>query len=92
MHNKHRTVMGIVGLLATAAVIAGGCGSTKPAANAGGGNSGAATTMAPGTTQANGPATTNSPATTTTSCIPQGGGGDGDADNFGGPSDGDGCQ
>jgi hypothetical protein len=25
------------------------------------------------------------------SCIPQGGGGDDDADNHGGPSDGDGC-
>jgi len=43
------------------------------------------------------PSTTAPPSTTTTTtkpsgnCIPQGGGGDGDGDNFGGGSDGDGC-
>src|SRR5579859_8009669 len=53
----------------------------------------------PTTTHSNPPPTTthsNPPPTTTTTtsptaCIPQGGGGDADTDNMGGPSDGDGC-
>jgi predicted lipoprotein with Yx(FWY)xxD motif len=47
----------------------------------------------PPTTQPPPPTTQPPPPTTTTTCsIPQGNGGDGDGDNNGGPSDGDGCQ
>jgi hypothetical protein len=62
------------------------CGSSSaPAAN-----SGTTPTTAPVATTA--PTTAPTSAPTTTQCtIPQSNGGDHDADNNGGPSDGDGC-
>jgi hypothetical protein len=50
------------------------------------------TRPAPVTTAQPAPTTRPAPPPTTQCTIPQNGGGDGDSDNFGGPSDGDGCD
>jgi hypothetical protein len=73
------------GLALLTALLA-GCGASTGSSPSGGQSSTPAATTPAATT----PAATPSPATTKSSGIPQGNGGDQDADNNGGPSDGDG--
>jgi hypothetical protein len=84
----------VVTVLALAA-----CGSSKstntPAQNPAPTAGGAATTLVrtPANAQLGGTTPSTSPSAATTPCtIPQNNGGDHDADNNGGPSDGDGCD
>lgn len=85
---------GLTTLLATASVIVAlvvaGCGGTTSHSHAAstGKSTAQGQTQAPGTTNATTPSSASS--TSATSGIPQGNGGDQDADNNGGPSDGDG--
>ncbi|HKB30055.1 MAG TPA: hypothetical protein VKD26_04390 [Streptosporangiaceae bacterium] len=78
------------GLALLTALLA-GCGASTGSSPPGGQSSTpAASTPAATTPAATTPAATPSPTTTKSSGIPQGNGGDQDADNNGGPSDGDG--
>ena len=84
-----RIVLTFQALLVASVLALAACGSSKstntPAQNPTATAGGAATTMA--RTPASG-----QPAATTPCTIPQNNGGDHDADNNGGPSDGDGCD
>jgi hypothetical protein len=84
-----RIVLAFQALMMVAVLALAACGSSKstntPAQNPAAIAGGAATTVAP--TPASG-----QPAATTPCTIPQNNGGDHDADNNGGPGDGDGCD
>ncbi len=85
-----RTTLSVFGTLVLAVTLGlAGCGSSKttntPPAT-GSSNS----TLGPGTTT--GQSTTTGQASTPPCTIPQNNGGDHDADNNGGPNDGDGCD
>jgi hypothetical protein len=76
-------VPGFWALVLVAVLALGACGGSKSTNNA--------PSNSPATSP--GAATTTAAQPTTTGCtIPQNNGGDHDADNNGGPSDGDGCQ
>jgi hypothetical protein len=94
-----RIVLAFQALLVVTVLGLAACGSSKatntPAQNHAPTAGGAATTVArtPASVQPGGTArTTSLPAATTPCTIPQNNGGDHDADNNGGPSDGDGCD
>jgi hypothetical protein len=74
-------VLGLWSLVLVTALALAACGSSK------------STNNAPSNSPATSGATTTAAQPTTTGCtIPQNNGGDHDADNNGGPSDGDGCR
>ena len=88
-----RRPQGLVALVVAGAatLVLAACGSTASAGSSH--QQSHAPTRAPATAPAHSPAPTHAPATAPTHSanpIPQGNGGDGDADNNGGPSDGDG--
>ena len=77
-----RLALGFFVLVVVAGLVLSACGSSHSNTNPGGNSGTPATTVASG----------GAGSATTQCTIPQGGGGDHDADNDGGPNDNDGCR